>query len=237
MNSFRNEIKSNFTAIPNSICNDNRLTWKAKGILLYLASKSDDWKFYMDEIKKNATDGKTALQSGIKELEQFGYLIRERSFDEYNKINGYNWILQIPFNKDCHQTENPTDGKPTRKETPSHNKKEITNTKLTNKEVNKGHPKFNDFYDIYPSQIDQFKTGNYWNNLTVEERELAIKSVEPYKRYLEVSKQTGYAHKPANYLKDKIFLNDWESEIKRLKDAEIKDDGVWDGYDSGGEDD
>lgn len=129
MNNFKNTVKSNFTAIPNTAVNDDRLSWKAKGIFLYLASKPDDWKFYMNEIKINATDGKTSLQNGIKELENNGYLKRTRMSDENNKFVGWHWELLIP-----RQTENPSVGKSVNRKTPSYNKTNNTKTNITKKE-------------------------------------------------------------------------------------------------------
>jgi len=136
INTFRNKIKDNFTTVPNTIVNNSDLSWKAKGIFLYLASKSDVWQFYMTEIQNNATDGKTALQSGIKELEDTGYLVREKRHSDSGEFEGYNWILKE--NTDEHvnrQTENPSDGKPNRRETASHSNTKDTNTKNTNNNI------------------------------------------------------------------------------------------------------
>lgn len=133
MKNFRNEVKSNFTAIDNSIVNDETLTWKAKGIYLYLASKPDDWRFYMKDIAKHAKEGMTSLQSGVKELEVKGYLERKHSFDQDNKFVGYVWILKA--NSNPRQPENPLDGKPVRPETPLHTNTNNTNTDNTNTNI------------------------------------------------------------------------------------------------------
>jgi len=57
---------------------DKRLSWKAKGILSYLLSLPDDWRIYIIELEKHAPDGEAALRSGLKELENIGYLIRKQ---------------------------------------------------------------------------------------------------------------------------------------------------------------
>jgi len=135
MNTFKNELKSNFTALPNSVSTDNSISWKAKGIFLYLASKPQGWNFYMAEIENNAMDGRTALQSGVKELEEAEYLLRKRLYDDNGKIKGWEWILTIPDK--TLQTENPPTRKPTRKETALYSKKD-SSKKDSSKNDDKG---------------------------------------------------------------------------------------------------
>lgn len=129
MNNFRNTIKDNFTTIPNEFVNDTSLSWKAKGIFLYLASRPDDWVFSMDHIRQQATDQMGALQTGIKELEKAGYLRRQRKFNGEGKISGWKWTLELP--SISRQTENPSDGKSVRRKTPLYTNTESTNTELT----------------------------------------------------------------------------------------------------------
>ena len=67
-----------FTQVANSVLNDNTISWKAKGIFAYIYSKPDGWDFSTVRMKNDATDGIDALVSGIKELEDTGYLIRKK---------------------------------------------------------------------------------------------------------------------------------------------------------------
>lgn len=136
MNNFRNEVKANFTAIPNVATNDARLSWKAKGIFLYLASKPDSWQFYMDEIEQNATDGKTSLQSGLKELEKFGYLTRVRSFNDKNQFAGWDWILQIPDKAVSRLSGIPANGNSDQRKTTPDNKTDSTKTDNSKTDIN-----------------------------------------------------------------------------------------------------
>ena len=52
------------------------MSWKAKGILVYLLSKPDHFIFHLDELAEHSTDGIDSLRSGLKELQQFGYVNR-----------------------------------------------------------------------------------------------------------------------------------------------------------------
>lgn len=68
--------QNNYTNVSNQVIRDERLSWKARGIFVYLWSQADNWQFYVSEVAKHATDGRESLQNGLKELEEFGYLKR-----------------------------------------------------------------------------------------------------------------------------------------------------------------
>ncbi|UBH16377.1 conserved phage C-terminal domain-containing protein [Macrococcus armenti] len=72
---------------------DDTLSFKAKGILVYLLSRPDDWQIYETEIIKHCSDGRDSVRSGIKELEDRGYIKRERKRDENGRLNGYEYIV------------------------------------------------------------------------------------------------------------------------------------------------
>lgn len=65
--------------------NDERLSWKAKGIVAYMLSMPDDWKFYVKEIANHSKDGEDSLRTGIKELKECGYVKRYPIKDEKTK--------------------------------------------------------------------------------------------------------------------------------------------------------
>lgn len=76
MTIFRVVHNKNYTTVNNTICKDSRLSWKAKGIWLYAYSRPDDWKFHINDLINQSTDGKDAIKAGLKELEKAGYLLR-----------------------------------------------------------------------------------------------------------------------------------------------------------------
>lgn len=75
------------------IINDARLSWKAKGILIYLLSKPDDWVCRMADIEQHATDGRDACASGIRELEQVGYIRRAQTRTETGEFGPPEWVV------------------------------------------------------------------------------------------------------------------------------------------------
>lgn len=59
--------------------NDQRLSFKAKGLLAYLLSKPNDWVVMEKELVKASKDSRDSVRSGIKELIETGYIVRDQS--------------------------------------------------------------------------------------------------------------------------------------------------------------
>lgn len=94
LNSLKKHRKANpFLQIDRAIINDSRLSWKAKGLLMYLLDQSDSWQFYQAEICSHGPDGRSSVASGLKELEQCGYLKRTWIGDTKGKYTGIIWEL------------------------------------------------------------------------------------------------------------------------------------------------
>jgi DNA-binding transcriptional ArsR family regulator len=90
------------------IDNDDRLSWKAKGILTYLLAKPDNWRVCVADIAKRAQDGPRAVYSGLKELEQAGYVRRFVNRDAKGRITSWEIVVyERPQNEDLDQGETP----------------------------------------------------------------------------------------------------------------------------------
>lgn len=94
MATFRVQKESgNFVTLHKSFIHDSNLSFKAKGILVYLLSRPDDWQIYEKEILKHCVDGKDSLNTGLKELEKVGYIERNRKRDEKGHLKGYEYMV------------------------------------------------------------------------------------------------------------------------------------------------
>ncbi|OOV78872.1 DnaD domain protein [Mammaliicoccus fleurettii] len=83
----------NFVTVHKNFIHDNTISWKAKGILLYLLSRPDDWQVYETELVKHTSDGLSSLKSGIKELEEVGYIRRTRKRDDKGRLKEYEYSV------------------------------------------------------------------------------------------------------------------------------------------------
>lgn len=67
---------NNFVMLDKTFLEDERLSFKAKGILAYLLSKPDNWKVIVGNLVKYSKDGKSAVYAGLKELKECGYYVK-----------------------------------------------------------------------------------------------------------------------------------------------------------------
>lgn len=107
----RGKRDTNFTIMRNEGLQDVRLSFKARGLMAYMLSLPDDWKFYVKELVKHSDrDGRDAVLSGLKELEKVGYLQRTTHRNK-GKFDSVDYLLvDVPVSTP--QTENPDTGKP-----------------------------------------------------------------------------------------------------------------------------
>ena len=73
----KKSLQSGYTHVNNEIFHDRELSYKAKGLFCQMLSLPDNWDFKENSIKALATDGISSVRSGLKELMNKGYLIRE----------------------------------------------------------------------------------------------------------------------------------------------------------------
>ncbi len=88
---------NNYVVMNRTALNDNRLSWKAKGIMAYMLSMPDDWVFYMDELITHSTDGKASFRAGFNELKTCGYIER-KPIREGQRIKEWETIVhEVPI--------------------------------------------------------------------------------------------------------------------------------------------
>ena len=68
-----------YTIISNAALRDERLTWKARGLLAYLLSMDTGWITSIRRLADVAPDGKSAVETALAELEALGYLERRQT--------------------------------------------------------------------------------------------------------------------------------------------------------------
>jgi hypothetical protein len=67
-----------FTQIDRETVNDSRLGFRARGVLTWLLDKTDDWRTNSDAIAHAGKEGRDAVRRALNELEEHGYLVREK---------------------------------------------------------------------------------------------------------------------------------------------------------------
>lgn len=83
-----------WTHVPTSILRDAGLSWKAKGLVAWLASHEPGFRINREFIYRAAVDGATSVEAGLKELRLAGYLRVEQARDAKGKLaQGADYIL------------------------------------------------------------------------------------------------------------------------------------------------
>lgn len=95
---FKSEHPKSFTAVENDFIRDNRLSWKAKGIILYAMSLTVGTRVDVRELCDHAKDGRDATYNGINELIRYGYCKRYSLRDKEGRYDGVEyWISDKVF--------------------------------------------------------------------------------------------------------------------------------------------
>ena len=102
----KKSLQSGYTYVNNEIFHDRELSYKAKGLFCQMLSLPDNWDFKENGIKVLATDGISSVRSGLKELINKGYLIRE-PIREGNLIVDWQYtLIDSPRNLENLKIEN-----------------------------------------------------------------------------------------------------------------------------------
>jgi len=101
---FKTQKTGNYTTVSNEFINDPSLTAKAKGILLYLLSKPNDWETRTEDIVEHMADGIDSIKSGLKELQNSGYMLRRRIHGSRGRFSGWETLV---FESPLPKVENP----------------------------------------------------------------------------------------------------------------------------------
>ncbi|KAB2194062.1 phage protein [Staphylococcus epidermidis] len=134
----------NFVTVHKDFIHDSNISWKAKGILLYLLSRPDDWQIYETELEQHSTDGLSGLKSGIKELEEIGYIQRNRKRDKSGRLNGYEYLVyEQPHHIRFSNVGKTVNGKTNNGKTVN-GKSHTTNNNSTNNDFNNNDDTYND---------------------------------------------------------------------------------------------
>jgi len=84
----RTARKKQYQIVPQSLIEDIRLTWAARGLLIYLISKPDDWTVDVRHLIKQAPSGRDKVYTMLKKLIHHGYVKRVKKRDSEGRIRG-----------------------------------------------------------------------------------------------------------------------------------------------------
>lgn len=220
-----------FARVPKSLLNDERLSWKAKGIISYLIGKPSDWKTNVKDISARSIDGTTAIRSALNELRKVGYARLDKIQDANGKVVEWIWkISDSPiFLPDAGNPHLDNRGVDNRYLT----KKEVTKNEFTKSKESKGTPPEDGDYDPVwkPSKLGRvaqlrkikpptdFPSQDEYNRFAAEEDLGNIQNHRPdLYRELCLCKWHQWKEKANRW----VPIRDWKAYVRAL-DAKITD--------------
>lgn len=89
----RGRRSRNFTVLDNALLGDMSISWAAKGVLVYLLSKPDDWAVRPEQLIRAGQSGKHAIYRILGELDAAGYARKARARTGSGQFQGYDWMI------------------------------------------------------------------------------------------------------------------------------------------------
>ena len=189
-------IKDNYGVAPNSLLNDEKVSLKAKGLFVYIQSKPEGWNFSADKITLSQKDGINGVISAIRELEEHGYLTREKHHNEAG-FWAQSYRLMIPPSNDYPQTVKPQTDKPLVENHINNSKKDIVKKNIVD-------DRFEKFWELYNKEVAKDKCYSEWKYINTIDKDKILKALPPY---IQSTPEIQYRKNPFKYLKEKAWLD------------------------------
>ncbi len=137
---FRIDKTRDYTVMSNHHLRNTELSLKAKGLLSLMLSLPDNWDYTTKGLARICKDGVDSICAAVRELEEHGYVIRERVRGANGQLGSIEYtILEQPAEPSPEREnpvqvkpilENPVLGKP-EQEIPAQSNKDKSNTNLS----------------------------------------------------------------------------------------------------------
>ena len=128
---FRIEKTRDYTVMANHHLRNTKLSLKAKGLLSLMLSLPEDWDYTTKGLAKICKDGVDSICSTVNELEEHGYVIRERIRNAKGQLTDIQYtILEQP------KPPQPGQGKPKQEKPEQGNPAQLNTKKSSNQGLN-----------------------------------------------------------------------------------------------------
>jgi hypothetical protein len=90
--------ESNFTTIRNDVIRDERLSYRASGVLIDILSRPDNWRTSAEQLARaRRQEGRDAVRVALKELQAAGYLVHTKVRDRATgRLSTVSYVFDEP---------------------------------------------------------------------------------------------------------------------------------------------
>jgi hypothetical protein len=210
-----------FAQIANAALRDERLSFKARGILAMVLSNVGEWQATAEWIEQQSEpDGRHSVQSALTELTDLGYRsVRRERMPDGRIATITDWFHEPQVSR---RTENPMVGKPDGRETggsiehhPSeHHLVEDHGRAIMRKPVEDDDPQFARFWAAYPRKAAKGAARRAWSRAVLRaEPEIIVEGASRYAK--DPNREDAFTAHPATWLN----ADRWEDEDLPSRDS------------------
>jgi hypothetical protein len=113
MTTIRVADRERFTAVDRRTVNDSNLSFRARGILIWLLDKPNDWRVDSDQIGREGGEGRDAIRTALRELLDAGYIVRHKENGPDGRWSTWTEVHERPVTPGRTEDGKPGAGKPT----------------------------------------------------------------------------------------------------------------------------
>lgn len=206
---FKQEKLRDFTVIRNAIFKDYTLSAKAVGVACKLLSLPPTWEYSIKGIVALFNDGESSIRSALTELENAGYLRRER-VREQGKLGKCVYVITDTLKREKPNVENPHVVNPLVDNQAQLNTKELNTNKSTTNELYIS--EFENLWKLYPRK--QGKENALKDYIKARKSGVSYQEIEDgikaYVNYINVTKtETQYIKHGSTFFHQKSWKDDW----------------------------
>lgn len=195
-----------FTILSNAVLNDERLSFRARGILIWLLSKPADWRTRSEAIAaQSPKEGREAIRTAMRELEQLGYLVREKVQNERGQWSTIQTVYEVPVTDPQPEPEKPRRGPADNGDPDAHTKDRSLRTETNNNVTRNDRPSRPEPVEsVSSSKIDELEAATTAAGLPASYRRIRPEQHAEIERLLELHGVDALAaaalaaHRPTN---------------------------------------
>jgi hypothetical protein len=201
----------NFTVIANDVLRDDRLSYRARGLLACILSRPDNWRTSADSLAREGKEGRAAILTALKELEDAGYLVRTRVQDKSGLWRTHSTVYDEPRN--ITEVQFPNVGSP-------NFGFRTSIEELDTKKLDVA-PDFEKFWNAYPRKIAKRDAQKAWMQvMRADDAPMLEQVLIAIERYKQAQKDRNYIAYPATWLRAGRWADETETDYAGSTDGE-----------------